>query len=188
MGEADIIGTGRIEPVINPMMAEIALGCGFSIIVKANGMVRAFIDAKLTPGASLIVKDDNPIFPFHYSFSWAGLRTDGFSAVFADVHSPHEIELPVHEFRAIRPDRKVLDTIGCIDWIVFLFAGDFAGLTSPAGELFDNQCMLIHGWPPSVFSGYILQRSVLMFDAPIAGSHPSKALSVRILMLDSSQP
>jgi hypothetical protein len=83
----------------------------------------------------------------------AGLRTNGFIAVLADVHAPHEIELPVHQFRAIRPDREVLDTIGCIDWIVFLFAGHFTGLTSPAGELFDNQCMLIHGWPPSFFSG-----------------------------------
>ena len=27
-----------------------------------------------------------------------------------------------------------------------------------------------------------------MFDAPIAGSQPSRALSVRMLMLDSSQP
>jgi hypothetical protein len=148
VGEADIIGTGRIEAVINPMMAEIALGCGLFFIVKTNGMVRTFINAKLTPGAFLLVKDDDPVFPFRYGFHWAGLCTGRFITVLADVHTPHEIELSIHEFRAIRPNREVLDPIGYIDWIVFLFAGHFTGLTSPAGELFYDQCVLIHGWPP----------------------------------------
>jgi len=150
VGEADIIGTGRIEALINPVMAEIALGHGLVFIVKANGMVRTFIDAKLTPGAFLVVKDDDPIFPFHYGFYWTGLRAERLLAVLADVQTPNEIELPVHQFRAIAPDRQILGPIGCIDRIIFLFAGHFAGLTSPAGELFDNQCMLIHGWPPGI--------------------------------------
>ena len=115
MGETDVIGTSRIEALINPVVAKIALGCSLIFIVKANGMVRAFIDAKLTPGAFLIVKDDNSVFPFPYGLHWAGLHAEGIIAVFADVHAPHEIELPVHEFRAVRPDRQVLDTIVCID-------------------------------------------------------------------------
>jgi len=150
VGEADIIGTGWIEAVINPMMAEIALGRRLSVLVKADGMVRAFIDAKLTPGASLIVKDDNPVFPFYYGIFGAGLHTDGLIAVFADAHTPYEIELSVHQFRTVSPNRQVLDAIGCIDWIVFLFAGYFTGLASPAGKLFDNQCILIHGCPPGI--------------------------------------
>jgi hypothetical protein len=44
--EAGIIITGLIEAVINPVMAEIALGYGLFSIVKANGMVRTLIDAK----------------------------------------------------------------------------------------------------------------------------------------------
>ena len=111
VGEADIIGTGRIEAFINPVMAEIALDCGLFFIVKANGMVRAFIDAKLAPGAFFIVKDDDPVFPFHYGVFGADLCADGIITVFADVHTPHEIKLPVHQFRAIPPYRKVLDPI-----------------------------------------------------------------------------
>ena len=75
MGEADIIRTGWIEALINPVMAEVTLDCGLFFIVKANGMVRAFINAKLTSGAFLGVKDDDPVFPFHYGFHWAGLCT-----------------------------------------------------------------------------------------------------------------
>jgi hypothetical protein len=148
MGEADIIGTGRIEALINPMMAKIALGCGLFFIVKANGMVRAFIDANLTSIAFLRVKDDDPVFPFHDGLHRAGLHTGRLLAVLADIYTPHEIKLPIHQFWAIRPNRKILNTIVCFNWIEFLFACYFAGLTSPAGKLFDNQCILIHGWPP----------------------------------------
>jgi hypothetical protein len=153
MGEADVIRTGWVETVIHPVMAEVALSCNLSILIKANSMVRAFLNAKPTPGAFLEVKDDDPIFPFHDGFHWAYLCTGWVIAVFADIHTPYEIELPVHQFRAIRPNRKVLDPIVCFDWIEFLFACYFAGLTSPAGELFDNQCMLIHGCPLSFCSG-----------------------------------
>lgn len=138
VGETDIIGTGRIKALINPVMAEIALGHGLVFIVKANGMVRTFIDAELTPGAFLVVKDDDPIFPFHDGFHWTGLCTGRFIAVLADVHTPNEIELPVHDLWTIRPNGQILDPIGCFDRIEFLFAGHFTGLTPPAGELFDN--------------------------------------------------
>jgi len=155
VGEADIIGTGRIEAVINPMMAEIALGRCPSVLVKANGMVGAFIDAKPTPGASLIVEDDDPVLPLHDGIFGAGLHTGWLIAVFADVHTPYKIELTVREFRAISPNRQVLDPIGCIDRIVFLFAGDFTSLASPAGELFDNQCIFIlHGFSPGIIKNY----------------------------------
>ena len=138
MGEADVVSTGRIEPVINPMMAKITLGRRLFFIVITDRMVRAFIDAKLTPGASLVVKNDDPVFPLCYGLYWACFCTWRFIAVLADVHTPHEVELPVHPFRAIGPDRKVLDTLLCIDGIVLLFAGDFTGLTAPAGIFFDN--------------------------------------------------
>jgi len=148
VGEADIIGTGRIQTFVNPVMAEIALDCDLLFVVKANGMVRAFIDAKLAPGAFLSVEDDDVVFPFHDGLRRTYLCTGGLIAVFADVYAPYEIELPVHHFRAIRPDRQILHPIGCINRIEFLFAGYLTGPASPAGELFDNQCMLIHGWPP----------------------------------------
>ena len=188
VGKADVVGTCGIKSVINPMMAEITLGHGLLFIVKANGMVRTFIDAKLTPIAFFVVKDDDAVFPFRYGLHWACLHTGRVIAVLADIHAPYEIEFSVHEFRAIRPDRQVLDPIRCMNWIELLFAGYFAGLTSPAGVFLDNECVPFHGWSPSLFSGYILHRRALMFEAPIAGSQRSKALSVRMLMFDSSQP
>jgi hypothetical protein len=153
VGEADVVGTGRIKSVIHPMMAEITFGCNLFLIVIANGMVRAFVDAKLTPVAFFVVKDDDPVSPLRYGFQWACLYTGRLIAVPTDIHTPHEVELPVHQFRAIRPDRKVLDTIFCIDGIVLLLAGDFASLASPTGIFLDNQCISFHGWPPCFFSG-----------------------------------
>ncbi len=143
VGEADIIGASRIEAFINPMMAEIALGYGLLFIIKTNGMVRAFVDAKLAPGAFLKVKDDNAIFPFHYGFCGASVCAGRIIAVPADVHPPRKIKLSVNYFRTIGPDGQILYPFGCIDRIVFLFAGYFTGLTSPAGELFDDQSILI---------------------------------------------
>ena len=88
MGEADIVRTGRIEAVIDPVMAEIALGCRLFFIVKANGIVRALVDAKLTSGAFIGVKDDDPVFSSCYGFCWACLCTGRFIAVLADIHAP----------------------------------------------------------------------------------------------------
>jgi hypothetical protein len=104
MGEADIIRTGRIEAIINPVMAEVTLGCDLLFIVKANGMVRAFLNTKLTSGAFLGVEDDDPVSPFHDGFHWAYLCAGRVIAMFADIHAPYEIELPVHQFRSISPD------------------------------------------------------------------------------------
>jgi len=56
-------------------------------------------------------------------------------------------------FDSIRTIRRIVGTMRGI--VVFLFAGYLAGLASPAGELFDNQCIFIHGWPPGIILGKI---------------------------------
>jgi len=82
VGEADIIGTGWIESLINPVIAEVALDCDLSILVKTNGMIRAFIDAKLTPRSFLVIKDDNPVFPFRYGLHYCFLSPGGVTPSF----------------------------------------------------------------------------------------------------------
>jgi len=67
---------------INPVIAEIALDCDLSILVKANGVVRAFVDAKLTPRAFLVIKDDNPVFPFRYGLHYCFLSPGGVTPSF----------------------------------------------------------------------------------------------------------
>jgi hypothetical protein len=76
-----------------------------------NGMVTALIDAKPTPGAFPLIKNDDPVFPFRYSFDRAGFRTHGNDAMFADIHTPDEIELPIHDPRPIRPNGEMLDLV-----------------------------------------------------------------------------
>jgi len=98
MGEADVIRTGRIETMINPVMAEVTLGCDLLFIVKANGMVRAFLNTKLTSGAFLGVEDDDPVSPFHDGFHRAYLCAGRVIAMFADIHTPYEVKLPFISF------------------------------------------------------------------------------------------
>ncbi len=61
---------------------------------------------------SSVTEDDARLWILGDGIFGAGLGTDGLIAVLADVHTPHEVELPVHQFWAIPPDRQILDAIG----------------------------------------------------------------------------
>ncbi len=67
-------------------------------------IIRAFIDAKLTPGAFLAVKDDNPVLPFEDCFGRENFLAGRGLAMPADRHAPYEIELAVRDLWAVRPD------------------------------------------------------------------------------------
>jgi hypothetical protein len=80
-----------------------------------------------------------------------GLSTDGFVAVSADAHPPHEIELTIQVFRAIRLNRYIFIRMPTIwatgvkrELVVFLFAGNLTGLASPTRIFFVNELGVIH--------------------------------------------
>ena len=49
--QADIVGTGRDQPLINPMVAEVAFVGDIPVIVIGDGIIGTFVDAGLTAGA-----------------------------------------------------------------------------------------------------------------------------------------
>ena len=51
MRQADIVGTGRDQPLINPMVAEVAFVGDIPVIVIGDGIIGTFVDAGLTAGA-----------------------------------------------------------------------------------------------------------------------------------------
>jgi hypothetical protein len=139
VAEADIVGTGRIESLVHPVMAEVAFERQLFFVVKVNRLVGTFFDTTATPCALFLIEDDDPIPSLCDGLHRAGLGTGGLFAMLTDIDAPQEVEFPVHEFRAISPDRHVFDGMGRIDRIIFLFAGCFAGHASPAGILLDDQ-------------------------------------------------
>ena len=50
MRQTHIIGTGRDQPLINPVMAEVAFLSDIFVIIKSDGVIVAFLNAGLTPG------------------------------------------------------------------------------------------------------------------------------------------
>jgi hypothetical protein len=107
-----------------------------------------------------IVEDDARLRILRYGPLRARYGAWRLDTMFANVHTPHEIELAVYDLRPIPPDRYVFNGVSTL-WIigpvrrriVFLFAGDLAGLASPTGIFFENQFVILHDRPPCRFSG-----------------------------------
>jgi hypothetical protein len=93
--QTDIIGAGRDQSVIDPMMAQVALLSDTPVIVKINGVVRARFYTRLTAGAPVIVHDHDTIGSFADSILGAGPDTGRIIAVSALIDPVKEIERSV---------------------------------------------------------------------------------------------
>lgn len=51
MSGTDIVGTGRDEPLVYPVAAEVTFVGDAPVIIKSDGIVRAGVDTGLTAGA-----------------------------------------------------------------------------------------------------------------------------------------
>ena len=141
VGEANIIGTGRVEAVIHPVGAKVTfLSRSFSP-VEGDGSVRAYLEARLTARATFPVEDDDPVLPLGDGLLGTGVHTRGSVTVFTDIYAVNEIELPIDPFGPIFSDIDIIDPLRLL---MLLLAGDFAGLTSPAGILVDTERNLTH--------------------------------------------
>jgi hypothetical protein len=167
--QTDVIGAGRDQSVIDPMMAQVALLSDAFMMVKVNGIIRARFNTCLTAGAQVIIHDHDTIGSFADGFLWAGFGTGWIIAVPALIDPVNEIEQPVDHMGTVLCDRNEFDAVSRP---VFLFAGDFTRFASPTGLVVNDQGICYHEPPPRL-TGYILQRSVLTEVAPIAGSHVS---------------
>ncbi len=135
-------------------------------LVKADGIVRASFDTGLTSGALFIIEHYDSIFSLCDGFFRAGFRTRRIVAVPADFGA-----MVVLEFVTYPLGTFFLDPYEFSLEIIFLMAGDFACPASPAQFMIYDESVLIQGiCLPSSCSGYILQSSVLIDVAPMAGS------------------
>jgi hypothetical protein len=99
--QTDVIGAGRDQSVIDPMMAQVALLSDTFMMVKVNGVVRACFNTRLTAGAQIIIHDHDTIGSFADGFLWAGFDTGRIIAVPALIDPVNEIEQPVDHIGAV---------------------------------------------------------------------------------------
>jgi len=127
--QANIIGTGRDQPLIHPVMAKVALLRDIFFIIKSDGVIGTFWNAGLTPGAKIVIHDDQAVISFADGCFRAGLGAGRRIAVSAQVDLKYKFRLRIDLPRTIFPNRNQFDTLGRP---VFLLAGDLTGSAAPA--------------------------------------------------------
>ena len=127
--QTHIIGTGRDQAMVHPVMAEVALLRDTAILVVGNVVIGTFLDAGLTPGAELVVHDDNAVISFVNSLFRADIGTRRFIAVPAQVDLEYKFRLIIDPTRSVFPNRDQFDAVGRP---IFLLAGNFTGPATPA--------------------------------------------------------
>ena len=95
MGKAYVVGAGRYETVVHPLVTEIAFPGDPVFIVKDNRAIGAFVNARLTPGTSIRVQHHNPVFPFEYDLFRACFRAGRIIAVSAKVYMIDKVKFAV---------------------------------------------------------------------------------------------
>ena len=137
----NIVGTGRDQALVHPVMAEIALLRDTAVRVISDGVIGAFLDAGLTPGAQLIVHHDNSVISFADGRFRADIGTRRIVAVPAQVELKNKFRSIIDLPRTVFPNRNQLDPLSRP---VFLLAGDLAGSAAPAQMIVYTQLEFSH--------------------------------------------
>jgi len=124
VGKTHIVRTRGQKPLIDPVMAEVALQRFLPFLIKANGIVGTFFDAGFTPGAFVVIEYYNPVLSFGDRFLRTGFSAWGVVTVQAYIGMEDEIELPLNQLGPVLSHMDEFDLV-----VVFLFTGHF---TSPA--------------------------------------------------------
>lgn len=101
MCQTDIVGTGRDEPLINPVVAEVTLIGDVLVMVIGDGIVGTGIDTRLTSGTQVVIHDDHAVIPLVDRFLRAYVRTGGIIAMSAQVHLKNIFEFIINQPGAI---------------------------------------------------------------------------------------
>jgi hypothetical protein len=144
MCQTDIVGAGRNKPAFDPVMAKIALLGDTLGRVKVNGIIRAGLDAVLAPGAQIIIHNNDSVESFVNSRLGASIGAGGLITVSAPIDFKNKTEFPIDCFGAVFCYRNEFDAVRRA---IFLFAGHFAGLATPAGLMINFQRIACHAPP-----------------------------------------
>ncbi len=127
--QANIIRTGGDQSHIYPVMAHIAFIGDTIEFIKIDGIIGAGFIALFTAITDFAIKNNDTIFSFCDDIAGTGFHTLRFIAMPTSLAGEDQLHFSLVHHGSFFIDMYQLDTIG---GSVFLFAGDFAGLASPA--------------------------------------------------------
>jgi hypothetical protein len=136
MAEADIIGTGWEQPLINTVATKVALLSDTPLLVETDGIVGANIQAGPAPAAFPFIEDHDAVFSSGNGLYRAGFRARGIITVFAHGHTKDHIQLSINLLGPVFPYGNKFDPVR---GAVFLLARHLTGLASPAVEFIDEK-------------------------------------------------
>ena len=87
--QTHVIGTGRDQTMVHPVMAEVALLRDTALRLIGDGVIGAFLHAGLAPGAELVVQNDNAVISLANGRFRTGIGTGRLIAVPAEVDMKH---------------------------------------------------------------------------------------------------
>ncbi len=141
MGQADIIGTGRDQALVHPVMTEITFAGLAGFFIKSNRLVGTGFDAGGAAVAGLVIQNHQTVVPLGDRFHGAGIKTFRDIAVAAEIDPVDKIKLAVGYLRAVFRNGNILDSLR---GLIFLLAGHLAAFTAPAGFFINRQGIFFH--------------------------------------------
>ena len=145
MCQTDIVGAGRDQSLINPMVAEVTFVGDVPVVVIGDGIIGAFVDAGLAAGAQVVIHDDDAVIALADSFIRANVRAGGIIAVPAQVHLKTEFHFIIDQPGAILFNANKFDPVRRP---ILLLAGHLTGFAAPTQvvvyfnfELGHNVCL-----------------------------------------------
>ena len=126
MSEANVVGAGRDQALVDAVMTEVALRRGLRFQVEGYGVVVALFDAELTSVTLVGIEHYDSILPFGDGFFGTDFSAGRIIAVDTHIGSKAEVELPLDRLGPVLGHVNELVLV-----IVFLVAGELAGPASP---------------------------------------------------------
>ena len=101
VSQADIVGADRDEPLIDPVVAEVAFVGDVLVIVIGDGIIGTCVDAGLTTGTQVVIHDDNAVIALADGFLRAYVGTGGIVAMAAQIHLKIKFQFAIDRAGAI---------------------------------------------------------------------------------------
>jgi hypothetical protein len=141
MGQANVVGTGRYQSIVHPVMTEIALPGDNPVMIKGDSIIGTGLYTFLTSRTSIIIHHHNSVFSFGNGLLKARFRAGRIITVPAYIHLINKMRFPLYHSGAVFCHEDQLDALGAIE---FLLAGRFTGLASPTGFMVYDEVILLH--------------------------------------------
>jgi hypothetical protein len=111
MSQTDIVGAGRYQSPIHPMMAQVAFLGHIRVLIESDGIVRAGIDAESATGADFIIHNYQTVVSFDNGLIRTGIHTGGIITVPAKIYFIFKIQLAVDDPGSILCNKNEFDPV-----------------------------------------------------------------------------